>query len=255
IFAGILILLYSQRFLNLEFYNEKSILPDGRELELIDSALRPLWSWHWWPDSWAFFANLAFIGLCFLILIGKAPRPVALMAWFLHMGFMHRNWAAGMGVDTMVSVFLFYLSFVDLKANRGGDLLSRVMIRMSQVHLSVIYFYTGIEKFRGVSWWEGTALWTTFSNPQMTLFDLSWTHHFPLMIAVLTHVTVLFELMFLPLVWNSRTRFLILAMGLFFHLGIALFLGLWAFAAVMLVQYVLFLNNQVAKGESKDQLL
>jgi hypothetical protein len=242
LFAGILILQYLLRFKNLEFYNEKSVLPNGEELNLIDPLLRPLWSWHWWPDSWAPLANLAFILLCFLIIIGRAPRPVAFLAWVLHMGFMHRNWAAGMGVDTMVSVFLFYLSFVDLKAQNGGDLISRVMIRMSQMHLGIIYFYTGVEKFRGVSWWEGTALWTTFSNPQMTLIDLSWMHHFPTLIAVLTHATVLFELMFLPLVWNSKTRPSILIMGLLFHLGIALFLGLWAFAGVMLVQYVLFLS-------------
>jgi hypothetical protein len=242
VFAGIIFFLYFLRFKNLEFYNEKSVVPDGRELEIIDSNLRPLWSWHWWPDSWAFFANLAFLILCFLILIGRAPRPVALLAWILHMGFMHRNWAAGMGVDTMVSVFLFYLSFVDLKVKNGGDLISRVMIRMSQIHLGVIYFYTGIEKLRGASWWEGTALWTTLSNPQMTLIDLSWAYHFPSLIALLTHVTVLFELMFLPLVWNPKTRNLILWVGLFFHLSIAVFLGLWAFAGVMLCQYLLFVK-------------
>lgn len=239
-FVGIVFVFYSVRFWNLEFYDEQSLVPRKLALGLFDHSQKPIWSFNFWPDSWALIMQTLFLSLLLLVFFGFARRPVLLLAWIIHVGFLQRNWAAGMGVDTMVTVFLFYLSFCDLGLKNQGDMLTRVMLRMSQVHLSVIYFYTGIEKLRGASWWDGTALWTAISNPQMTSLDLTWAHQFPGIIGLFSHLTVIFELMFLPLVWIPQTRLGILAIGGAFHLGVAGLMDLWAFSSVMVCQYLLW---------------
>jgi hypothetical protein len=240
--------LYSVRFWNLNFYNSESLISRSQALELFDAYQKPLFSWNFWPDSMALVMQITFLVLMILMAFGQVVRPMVGVAWVIHLGFMHRNWAAGMGVDTIVSVFLFYFSFCEFRNLKAPDSLTNVMIRMAQVHLSVIYFYTGLEKLRGPQWWEGTAIWTALSNPQMSSFDLLFLKDWPLIVGLMTHSTVLFELMFLPLVWNPRTRNMILIVGVLFHFGTALLMDLWAFAAVMTSLYFLF-GSQTSQSE------
>jgi hypothetical protein len=247
-FAVSVFFLYSVRLWNLDFYNSQSLIDRSQALELFDAYQKPLFSWNFWPDSLALVMQIVFLVIMVLMALGKVVRPMIAVAWVIHLGFMHRNWAAGMGVDTIVSVFLFYFSFCEFRSNKIQDSLTKIMIRMAQVHLSVIYFYTGIEKLRGSQWWDGTAIWTALSNPQMTSFDLLFLKDWPLVVGLMTHSTVLFELMFLPLVWNLRTRNFILILGVSFHLGTALLMDLWAFAAVMTSLYFLF-SSQTSQSE------
>lgn len=250
-FAVSVFFLYLVRLWNLDFYNSNSLIDRSQALELFDAYQKPLFSWNFWPDSLALVMQISFLVIMVLMALGKVIRPMIAAAWVIHLGFMHRNWAAGMGVDTIVSVFLFYFSFCEFRPTKIQDSLTKVMIRMAQVHLSVIYFYTGLEKLRGPQWWDGTAIWTALSNPQMTSFDLLFLKDWPLVVGLMTHSTVLFELMFLPLVWNPRTRNFILILGVSFHLGTAILMDLWAFAAVMTSLYFLF-GSQTSQSESKQ---
>ena len=236
--------LYSVRFWNLDFYNENSLVQANRSLELYDLPMKPLWSWNFWPDSMAFVMNLVFLFLIFLLTIGKTRRPLMWVAWVIHVGFLHRNWSASMGVDTMVTVFLLYLSFCEVWKDQGYDLITRTMAKMAALHFCIIYFYTGVEKFRGVSWWEGSSLWIALTNPQMAIFDFTWISTLPWLLALMAHVTMLFELFFGVLVFSEKTRRWVLGVGVCFHLGIALSLDLWAFSAVMLSQYFWFLKKE-----------
>lgn len=238
------LLLYSVRFFRMDFYNEKSMIPKDLALDLLDSYQRPWFSWNFWPDSWAYGVHALFMVLILLFTLGYTRRPLMILAWILHVGFLHRNFGASMGVDIMVAVFLFYLSFAEVWRKAGYDILTRTMIRMLQVHLGIIYFYTGLEKLRGSTWWEGSSLWIVFNNPQMSVFNLEWTRNIPSVLALLAHTTVLFEVFFIALVFNRKTRILALGLGFMFHTGTALLMDLWAFAALMLSQYFLFLKRE-----------
>lgn len=234
---------YSVRFWNLNFYDERSLVSRDQALKLFELPSVPAFSWNFWPDSWALLMQILFLVLMALFTIGKTRRPLMWLTWIIHVGFLQRNWSASMGVDTMVTVFLFYLSFCEVWKEKDYDLLTKTMVRMSSIHLCIIYFYTGVEKFRGGSWWEGSSLWTVLNNPQMAIFNFEWTVHFPWVLAAFAHLTVLFELFFGVLVWNPRTRLLILTTGFLFHVGIGISLDLWAFSAVMLSQYLFFMNK------------
>ncbi|MFN8791328.1 MAG: HTTM domain-containing protein [Bdellovibrionales bacterium] len=237
--------LYFLRFWRLDLYDERALVARERALDLLEPSQRPWFSWNFWPDSAAFAVHAVYWVLLVLFTLGWTRRPLMTLAWVLHVGFLHRNFAPSLGVDTMVTVFLFYLSFCEVWKSKGPfDALTPVMVRMCQVHLSIIYFYTGLEKLRGGTWWEGSSLWTVFNNPQMTPYSLQWTYQIPSVLAVLAHLTVLFEIFFGVLVFNSRTRLWVLATGISFHLGIAVVLDLWWFSAVMLAPYFLFLRSE-----------
>lgn len=232
------------RFWNMDFFNEKSLALKSEALGLMDPFIKPLFSWNFWPDSWALAMQIILMLLLILFTFGWTRRPLIFAAWVIHIGFMQRNFAASMGVDTMIMVFLFYLSFTQVWKKSHYDGLSRVMFRMIQVHMAIIYFYTGLEKLRGSTWWEGSALWLVFNNTQITLWDLTWLAHYPVLLALFAHSTVIFELFFPAFVMNPKTKFYWLGLGVFFHIGIAVTLDLWGFSGLMLSQYFLYIRKE-----------
>lgn len=186
-------------------------------------------------------------------------RFLVFFLWLLHQFFLQRNFSIVYGIDMIGGLWLLYLSLVSVPKLRLRDLLnwrhhlhsklqmdalSAVSLRLLQVHLCVIYFYTGAWKLRGFSWWDGTALWKVLGNQQLATLDFSFLGHFPLAISILTFSTVVFELYFPVLVWIAKVRPMVLLLGLFFHLGICLSMGLFFFSAVMVAPYILFYFHQ-----------
>jgi hypothetical protein len=128
-------------------------------------------------------------------------------------------------------------------ASVRDDVVSNSFYRVIQIQLCVIYAYTGFEKLKGNTWWDGTALWSVFANPQMVIWDMTWMSHFPLVIVFITFTTVLFEIYFPVLIWFEKTKRAFLYFGMVFHFGIGLLMSLFSFAFVMLAPYFLFLNS------------
>lgn len=243
------------RFYNLEFYTDASWIPRTRALEVMPELGRPLFLWTFWPDSMNFVMNLVLVVLLALLTVGIGGRWLMGIAWIINAGFLQRNYAVNFGADVIGALFLFYMSFtqscerlsvVNLVRKKSSfkvsDTVSSMMIRMMQVQISVIYAYTGWEKLKGGSWWDGTALWSVLANPQMTTMDFSFLRHFPWVIPLIGYVTILFEIYFPAMVAWPRTRYLCLLLGLSFHAGIGIFMGLIPFATVMVSTYFLFLD-------------
>jgi hypothetical protein len=113
-------------------------------------------------------------------------------------------------------------------------------VRLMQIQLCVIYVYTGMEKLKGHPWWKGSAVWGVLGNHQMMLFDLSFLQQWPLIIAAMTHLTLIFEIYFAVLVWIRPLRNYVLLFGLAFHAMIGFSMGLFFFSAGMMSAYVLF---------------
>jgi Vitamin K-dependent gamma-carboxylase len=139
----------------------------------------------------------------------------------------------------------FYKNYkkVQFHPEKFLDQLSSVFFRILQIQISVIYAYTGFEKLKGNSWWDGTALWTVFANPQFAAFDLTWLQHFPLFFALGTFTTVVFEVYFPAMMMFRRTRLPWLLLGVIFHGMIGFTLGLMPFSLIMISTYFLFLER------------
>jgi hypothetical protein len=246
------------RQLNLDQLREGSLIPRDMALTIFPDFYRPMIQWFFWPDSMVAGVHFVLILLLGLGALGLSNRFFLLLAWAIHQGILNRNYAINFGADSIGGLFLFYLAFTNCcefysiknkisffknEKSKVSDL-SSAFYRLAQIQICVIYTYTGFEKLKGQTWWDGTALWTVFANPQFSQYDLKFLNHVPWVIAVSTFLTVFFETYFAPLVLNPYTRKYILAAGFVFHLSIGFLLGLMPFSLVMLSTYVLFLSEK-----------
>ncbi|MEK2645489.1 HTTM domain-containing protein [Bdellovibrio sp. BCCA] len=253
--CGTMFYMYAVRLLNLDYYNDNGWMPRSMALEALPELYRPLFLWSFWPDSLNLVIHVLLVVLLLLLTVGIGGRWIMWIAWIIDMGFIQRNYSVNFGADIIAALFLFYMSFsqscerlsvLNLLRKKTdfkfSDTLSSVMIRMMQVQICVIYAYTGWEKLKGGSWWDGTALWSVMANPQMTTMDFSFLRSVPWSIPVIAYLTIIFEIYFPAMVAWPKTRNLWLLLGLFFHAGIGIFMGLGPFATTMVSTYFLFLN-------------
>ncbi|MEO5970552.1 MAG: hypothetical protein ABIQ95_11545, partial [Bdellovibrionia bacterium] len=72
----------------------------------------------------------------------------------------------------------------------------------------------------------------------------SWIGAFPVLIALSTYATMIWEVYFPILVWLKPLRRFTLWGGVMLHLGIGVALNIPYFAAVMISTYILFLDSE-----------
>ena len=250
---------YLSRFQNLNLLTTEALLPKDQALLIFPEAMRPFWSWTFWPDSWAFLIHVIFCLTILLWIFGIGGRTLGIFLWVMQMGFIQRNYSIVFGADVMAAVFLFYLVLIEtppqiknaaflrqgmqsFAQEEKSDWISSAMIRLLQIQMAVIYAYTGFEKLKGASWWDGTALWSVFANPQMVWMDLSFIKHISWILPVIAFTTIIFEIYFPAAMLSRRVKYFWLAAGLGFHLGIGFLMSLWSFSLVMLSIYFVYLD-------------
>ncbi len=265
VFGLTLFFTYIFRFENLNLLTSDALVVKEKALLLYPEFMRPSFSWTFWPDSLAITVHILFCLLIFLWTFGVGGRVLGILLWVIHMGFIQRNYAIVFGADVMSAVFLFYLVFIKtpgsiknfslirnpkdfLNKNKESDWLSISFLRLLQIQMCVIYAYTGFEKLKGSTWWDGTALWSVFANPQMVWVDMSFIQKMPLIIPVAAFMTIVFEIYFPPAMFSKKTRVPWLIAGFFFHIGIAFFMQLWSFSFVMLAIYFIYLSPEEIKS-------
>jgi hypothetical protein len=134
----------------------------------------------------------------------------------------------------------------DIAADRPS-VRANLALRLIQVHLCVVYLFSGYGKLLGASWWEGTALWGAAANVQYRTLDLTWLASHPWLINALTLSTLWWEIAYATLIWPRLTRRLFLAMALPVHLGIGLAMGMMEFGLAMLTANMAFVPADVLR--------
>lgn len=117
---------------------------------------------------------------------------------------------------------------------------ANVALRIIQVHLCVVYLFSGCGKLLGESWWEGTALWGAVANTQYRTLDLTGLAPHPLLVNALTLTTLWWEIGYAALIWPRLTRRAFLAVAVAVHLGIGLAMGMMEFGLAMLTANLAF---------------
>ncbi|NOY30592.1 MAG: HTTM domain-containing protein, partial [Planctomycetes bacterium] len=115
-------------------------------------------------------------------------------------------------------------------------------IRLIQLHLCVIYLFSGLAKLLGENWQAGSAVWWSLANLEYQSIDMTWLAGWPVLVALATHFTVFWELFYCCLVWNRFSRPLVLWAAVAIHSGIALFMGMITFGLAMLIANASFLQ-------------
>lgn len=255
--CGVMFYIACWRQLNVDQYGPEALIPAANAFDVFSEFYKPYVKLFFWPDSLAAAVHVFYIVLLLLATLGLSNRILMILTWIIAQGFIQRNFSVLFGADVIGTLFLFFLSFTrcnEYFSLRGlfrkkvviynpkswSDQLSTVFFRLLQLQLFTIYAYTGFEKLKGQTWWDGTALWTVLVNPQFTDFDLLFLKNFPVFFAIGTFVTIIFEVYFWVMVSVKRTRLLWLSLGVVFHLMIGVLLGLMSFSLVMVSTYVLF---------------
>lgn len=118
-------------------------------------------------------------------------------------------------------------------------------IRLMQIQMALIFFYTGVSKIKWDEWRNGDAIWMTFSTSDYynSYYLDILAHHYWIGV-VATYFTILIEVAYPFLIWQRGTRPYLLSAAIFLHVQIAVFLALVNFAVVMIMGHMSFVRPE-----------
>jgi len=214
------------------------------------------WQWSWYfafpgPNGVRVLAGIALVAAV-LLTIGLATPVAALVSLLGLVSAANRAPLNTFGLDDTLGLLLIGLVVgpsggrLSLDARFGGagqggpSVRANLALRIIQVHLCVVYFFSGCGKLFGASWWEGTALWGAAANVQYRTLDLTGLARHPLLVNALTLVTLFWEVAYAALVWPRLTRRVFLGLAVAVHLGIGLAMGMMEFGLAMITANLAF---------------
>lgn len=233
----------------------------GRELgEAITSFESPLIPQFGWLIAVGRVLNIseetvltiAWVGLvssgC-LLFLGLLSRPAAIVAWFLHLCAAESGGLLAYGADNFMTTALFYLMLSPLpdrysfdhwitKTKPRNPRALGFWRRVLQVHLCFVYFIGGLAKLLGNGWWDGSNLWRALIRPPFNLVSPDFLVQCKYALPLLGISICLLEVSYPVFIWLRRTRWIWLSCILAMHAFIALTMGLYLFALVMIVMNV-----------------
>jgi hypothetical protein len=180
------------------------------------------------------------------LLIGFACRFFAILAWFLHLCAAKSGGFISYGVDNFMTIGLFYLMLSPLPDRYSLDWRLRELRaknpqllgfwrRVLQLHLCLIYFFSGLTKCLGTGWWDGSNIWRALIRPPFNVIDpeilIRWKYLFP----VSAIFICLLEIGYPFLIWHNKTRKIWLIGICAMHVGIGLAMGMYLFAFTMII--------------------
>jgi hypothetical protein len=204
------------------------------------------------------------LGVFFLLTIGLFSRTMAFLGFLFAVSYANRiTPGAYFGLDKINTMLALYLLLGPCGARYSVDRLWRLKrggptevppssyanlaIRLIQVHMCIVYLFSGIGKLQGESWASGEASWLSFAMLEYQSLDMTWLAKHPYILNFMTHLTVFWELSYCALVWPRLTRPWVLLMAVFVHGGIVLFLGMPTFGLVMLIGNLAFVSPKTIR--------
>lgn len=200
--------------------------------------------------------------------------------FILFIGFVsinNRNPLLTYGGDIVIRLVLFYLFFaptgaawsIDQKLrrlwngkskpqlqlqlhlqlqNQPSEITSEIWpLRMIQIQICLIYFWAGLTKLGGISWWDGTAIPITLLNPAQTYWDLTKVlkHNgaIEFLFRTLTRIILIWEILFPLTVYWHKSRWFALSIGVMMHLSIIVLAKVNLFGYIMIASYLAFLPS------------
>lgn len=222
----------------------------------------------WWyvPSHLVHVVHWACVGVFVLFTLGLWSRVTSVLSFLILVSYAYRVPVALFGLDQINAMLTMYLMVgpcgarfsldrwwknrhkdgsAEVDASSERSVAANISLRLIQIHMCVIYFFAGIGKLQGNSWWNGEAMWQSFANLEYQSFDMIWLANYPKLIDLMTHTTVLWEISFCMLVWRPLARPVVLLLGVFLHLGIGAFMGMWTFALIMMIGLSSFLPTDL----------
>ena len=151
------------------------------------------------------------------------------------------------GVDYMTTICLFYLLIFPvgkyhsldayfLKISNPDNFDHSIFLRLFQIHWCLAYFFSGLSKALGPTWWNGEAIWKALNSyHQASLFKPELWVPYPLMMTIMGISTILLELLFPIGVSVKILKKPWIISIILMHISIGALLGLYFFSIVMIL--------------------
>jgi len=210
--------------------------------------------------------HYGFIFLCFCLMVGWLTRWVKWIVLFGLLSYFNGNEFIYYGVDYVAIAILLILCLAPIGSALSFDRIRQVRKyknkvglasrppllvsargfacqRLLQFQMAVIYFFAGTEKLKGEIWWSGDAPWVTMVNNEVAFFPLTFLADHYWIINLMAYGTIFIEIGYAFLIWGYKTRPYFLIAAIFLHLSIAILLGMYFFASVMVAGHLAFMRR------------
>ncbi len=200
----------------------------------------------------------------FLLMVGFFSRYIAVWSFVAAISYAsYVTPGAFFGLDSISCILITYLTLGPCGARYSIDSLMRqraekpilyqsslatVSVRLIQVHLCIVYLFSGMSKLEGLYWRNGAATWFTVANVEYRSLDMTWMANFIWLAELMTHVTVFWELFYCCAIWNRLARPWMLLSAIGVHGFIGLAMGMPEFAMAMLIANLAFVAPSLVRA-------
>lgn len=218
------------------------------------------------PWQWIAF-HAIFLICCFALMVGWRTGWVKWIVLIGKISYDYRNPAFTYGADSILCILLFLMCFAPIGSALSLDRVRAVRIakrdnleaspplrqspmaaaciRLIQLQMAVLFFWSATKKLRFDEWWSGDAIWLVFTMNDYydpTITGIIANHYW--LSAASTYGTILIEIAYPFLIWQRATRPYLLSAAIFLHLMFAVFMRLIFFASVMITGHLIFVRPE-----------
>ena len=249
-----------------EFWGDTGFMPLS-----VAWAQREPWSFSlffYFSAPWQLAAfHALFLFSCAAFMVGWRTSWVKWIVFVGKISYEGRNPQLAYGADLVVCALLFIMCFSPVgramsldrvravRAAKRENLAATVPaysspwagagIRLMQIQMAVIFFYSGVTKIKWEEWRDGDAIWLVFiTNDYYNTFLLDLMARQYWVSNVATYATIFVEIAYPFLIWQRRTRPYMLAAAIALHVQFAAFLALIHFSVVMTMGHLSFVRPE-----------
>lgn len=240
-----------------DYFSEQGMLTLEQSRWMVPQPRLCLFDWLPLESAPWVVAGMILMALCFTA--GLWTRMMTVALWVGLVSIDQRNWLVLNTGDRLLAGLCFFGIFAPLGASwsldralasrRSPARLAPAMgspwaVRLMQMQICIMYFWSVFNKFGDQTWRSGEALYWILRNldrarwplPSILADTMGGIH-------LLTYGTLLVEGAFPFLVWSRRFRGAILLAGAGLHLGIEYAMNIQIFQYVVLASYLLFCSG------------
>lgn len=220
-------------------------------------VLAEIWSmWRWretYFDSWVEWLLPLWVVAVIALLAGAWTRLAAVANFGLGSVVLAAAYPFTYHADVVMLTVNFLLLFIPtagpLSVDRLGGRANEGVVRFAPnvllfVAVGLFYFDSVLWKIGSETWRNGLGFWKPASLPQLARVDLGTILDVYPLVLVLGYGILVFEGVFLVLMWFERLRIPLLVVGAALHLGIAIVFPIPLFGLVMVAVLLLLLPSQ-----------
>ena len=248
--------------------------PHARELFSLDGAAAPIADNYGFyqllpvlPATWAVALYSFMLLLMFTLMIGWKTRISAIGVTFLFTYFTMLDSLSTLTKYSAITTHVFFLLSLSAcgeiwsvdryqKLKRSGipsplsfmNQAPKFEVwpqRLLQLFIGIVYLGAAVTKMHTSTYFSGEQMrfWllTNVNNSNPIGEAMS---QFPAMLVVMSYIAIIWEILFVFMVWRRFGRWIMLSLGIVFHFMTTITLGLYVFPVVCFSMYLAFLTTE-----------